>query len=240
MSAGESSAGHGLPSEYDDGLRTQLERLGTREVGGWKVGLTSGQARDSMGAGFRPFGYILRERIHASGARLKLADFPPPDAPRVGVENELCFRLRSTLGGDASRADAMAAVDCAMPAFEINERRLGAGANPAERLADNLNQWGIVVGEPKRLDWQRFDFEALDVALAKDGAVVETVAAGGHIDDHFASLAALARQLHRFGRVLSAGMVVITGSYTRQSIAGASRWTGDFGPAIGEVAVEFA
>ena len=226
--------------EYDHGLRAQLERLGAQEVGGWKVGLTSGQARDSMGAGFRPFGYILRERIHTSGATLPLERFRSGNALRVGVENELCFRLRSTLGGDASRADAMAAVDCAMPAFEINERRLGADASPAERLADDLNQWGIVVGAGKRLDWPRFDFEALEVALAKDGATVETVAARGHIDDHFASIAALARQLHRFGRVLDAGMVVITGSYTRQSVAEASRWEGDFGPAIGKVAVEFA
>lgn len=235
---GSSSSAQGVRGEHDAGLRAQLERLGTRDVGGWKVGLTSGQARDSMGAGFRPFGYILRERIHSSGATLRLDDFG--DAPRVGVENEVCFRLRSSLGGAASPADVMAAIDCAMPAFEINERRLGAGANATERLADNLNQWGIVVGEGKRLDWRRFDFGALEVALAKDGAAVETVAADGHIDDHFVSIAALARQLHRFGRALSAGMVVITGSYTRQSVVGASRWEGDFGPALGKVAVEFA
>lgn len=218
----------------DDGLRRQLVNLGGREVAGWKVGLTSGSSRDAMGPGFRPFGYILRERVHRSGAALSRGAFA-----RVGVENELCFRMARGLSGAAGRTDAIDAVGSVMPAFEINEQRLGRDASPADRLADDLNQWGIVLGEPQRLDWHGFDFSALRVALARDGAVVETVAAAGHIDDHFESIAALARQLHRFGRALDAGAVVITGAYTRQIVAAAGRWEGDFGVAIGKVGVEF-
>ena len=51
----------------DEGLRRQLANLGDRLVAGWKIGLTSGIARDSMGQGFRPFGYILADRVFASG-----------------------------------------------------------------------------------------------------------------------------------------------------------------------------
>ena len=47
--------------ELYSGLERQLVRLGARKNAGWKVGLTSGQARNSMGVGFRPFGYILAE-----------------------------------------------------------------------------------------------------------------------------------------------------------------------------------
>lgn len=225
----------GAAEVRDAGLRRQLEALGSRRVAGWKVGLTSGAARDSMGAGFRPFGYILAERVFASEARLPLSQFA-----RVGVENELCFRIGTALGGDATRSQALAAATSVAAAFEINEQRLGRDADVADRLADDLNQWGIVVGQEQRLDWQDVDFDALQVTLLRDGEAVESVAARGHIDDHFASIAALARQLARFGRALEAGSQVITGSYTRQPVTAQGRWVGDFGSPIGRVAVEFA
>ena len=221
--------------QRDAGLRRQLEALADRPVAGWKVGLTSGAARDSMGAGFRPFGYILGERVFESEARIEFDQFP-----RVGVENELCFRIGSALDGDASREQALAAVESVAAAFEINEQRLGRDANMADRLADDLNQWGIVVGDEQRLDWPNVDFDALAVTLHRDGEPVEAVAARGHIDDHFASIAALARQLSRFGRTLEAGSRVITGAYTRQSVTAPGRWMGDFGSPIGRVALEFA
>ncbi|GIT39888.1 MAG: hypothetical protein Ct9H300mP8_10840 [Gammaproteobacteria bacterium] len=59
-----------MSDELYAGLERQLVALAGRKNAGWKVGLTSGQARDSMGAGFRPFGYILSERVFSSGAEL--------------------------------------------------------------------------------------------------------------------------------------------------------------------------
>ena len=223
----------------DEGLRRQLANLGDRPVAGWKIGLTSGVARDSMGAGFRPFGYILADRVFSSGAVIPLAPFRAAGEIRVGVENELCFRLGEALSGDASADQARAAVASVAAGFEINEQRLPRDANVVDRLGDDLNQWGIVAGEDVVLDFATFDFASLSVALSLNDAVVETVAARGHIDDHFASIAALARQLGRFGRALEAGSRVITGSYTRQRVADACRWQGDFGPEIGQVSVEF-
>ena len=221
-------------AEREAGLRRQLENLGDREIGGWKVGLTSGAARDSMGKGFRPFGYILRERIFETGSVLALRDFE-----RVGVENELCFQMRETLRGEVGRADVIAALDSACAAFEINEPRLARDASPAERLADNLNQWGIVVGSQQRLDWEHAGFDELVVSLSRNGEPLETVAAEGHIDDHFDSIRALVSQLSRFGRQLEAGAYVITGSFTRQTISRAGRYQGQFGDLLRPVDVEF-
>ena len=223
----------------DEGLRRQLANLGDRPVAGWKIGLTSGVARDSMGQGFRPFGYILADRVFSSGAVIPLAPFRQGEDIRVGVENELCFRMATALSGDASADEARAAVESVAAGFEINEQRLPRDASVVDRLGDDLNQWGIVAGEDVVLDFGAFDFASLSVALSLNGAVVETVAARAHIDDHFASIAALARQLGRFGRTLEAGSRVITGSYTRQRVAAACRWEGDFGPEIGQVSVEF-
>ena len=223
-----------MTDSLDAGLEQQLAQLGDREVGGWKVGLTSGAARDSMGAGFRPFGYILKDRVFASGYAFALADFQ-----RVGVENELCFRLRQPISAEAGRAEAMAAIASVHPAFEINEPRLAAGASAAERLADNLSQYAIVVGPEAPLAREAFDFEALRVVLTRDGEELQTVVAAGHIDDHFASIAALARELGRFGRSLAAGDHVITGSFTRTPVAVAGLYCGDFGPPFAPVCVRF-
>ena len=216
------------------GLERQLAQLGEREVAGWKVGLTSGAARDGMGAGFRPFGYILKERVFASGHVFERAAFR-----RVGVENELCFRLREPLRGEVSRAEAIAAVESVHPAFEINEPRLPAGASAAERLADNLNQYAIVVGPDAQLAWETFDFNALRVVLSRDGRQLQAVAAAGHIDDHFASIAALARQLGRFGRNLAAGDHIITGAYGRAAVEAPGLYCGDFGADFPPVSVRF-
>ena len=209
--------------QLEAGLRRQLEALGDGAPAGWKVGLTSGAARDSMGAGFRPFGHIRAERVFDSGACIPLAGIRNP-----GIENELCFRLSRVLEGQVNRSQVLDAVESVAPAFELIERRLPPRASQAEHIADNLAHWGIVVGEERRCDWTRFPFRDLAVTLHLDGKAVQTVAADGHIDDHFASIAALAAQLAAFGRRIEAGARIITGSFTKQAVTRPCRYEGDF------------
>ncbi len=227
-----------MRDERDQGLQRQLDALDAKlangaRLAGWKVGLTSGASRDAMGAGFRPFGHILAERVFASGATLSLAEFKS-----IGVENEVCFTMGAELAGEVSAAAAKAAVASVAAGFEINEPRLSADASMAARLADNLSQWGIVAGAERPLEG--IDLDGLEVTLARDGVPQARVPARGHIDDHFASIAALAAQLGRFGRRLEPGQRVITGAFGRQRVTAPSRWSGDFGVALGTVEVVFA
>lgn len=227
-----------MPDPFDTGLRRQLDALERKlaageTLAGWKVGLTSGASRDAMGAGFRPFGHILASRVFPSGATLALDAFQA-----VGVENEACFTLGAGLRGNVSPAQVKAAIATVAPGFEINEPRLPKDASATERLADNLSQWGIVVGAGRPIEGIPFD--ALEVSLERDGALVGTVPACGHIDDHFASIAALAAQLDRFGLALAPGQRIITGAFARQAVTAPSRWRGDFGRAMGSVEVVFA
>ena len=229
-----------MPDPLREGLRRQLEALdaqiaGGEALAGWKVGLTSGQSRDAMGRGFRPFGYVLESRVFDSGASLSLADFTA-----IGVENEVCFTVGETIrsdGTDVDRERVARALAGAAPGFEINEPRLPREASATDRLADNLSQWGIVAGPPRPV--ADIDFEALEVTLSRDGEPVQAVAAAGHIDDHFASIAALAVQLGRFGLALEAGQRVITGAFGRSPVSAPSRWRGDFAPGLGTVEVTF-
>jgi len=200
-----------------------------RLVGGWKLGLTSGAGRDSFGAGVRPFGFVLAERIHSSGAALALSDIVS-----CGLENELCFVIDTPLGAGSTAADARAAIRGVAPAFEVNQHRLTGRASPGLAVADNLSQWGLVVGAPVELPLT-FDFEALIVTLERDGEPVQTVSARYHIDDHFESLACLANGLARHGLALEPGHRVITGSFTRQPVREPGCWSGRFGAPFADV-----
>jgi 2-keto-4-pentenoate hydratase len=223
----------------DDAQALQLDVLDRwcsrgESLGGWKVGLTSGTSRDAFGKGIRPFGFVLRNRVIPSDDELNIAAIR-----RCGLENELCFVMERDLRGKSvTAAAARAAIAGVAPAFEINETRITGDADGPCRVADNLSQWGIVVGPVTPLPPQDFDWNSLQIVLSRDGVEVERVSARGHIDDHFESLARLARELAKFDRGIEGGARVITGSFTRQAVTGPARWEADFG-ALGRVSIRF-
>ena len=217
----------------------QLERLAGLErqgekVGGWKLGLTSGESRDAFGSGIRPFGFILASRILADGDQLDWSA-----VGNGGIENEVCFVIASDVTEPVTAATVIDHVEGVAPAFEINQRRIDRTSSPTDRIADGLANWGIVLGAPVPvpINWAP---EALTVTLSHGERDVASVQARGHIDDHFESLATLANQLIAFGRQLRRGEVVITGAYGRQAQPEAGCWTGDFGPELGCVSVTVA
>lgn len=198
------------------------------QLGGWKIGMTSGANRNSMGDGIRPFGFILASRIRTAADTLSVAALH-----RGQVENELCFLIGRELGAGATPADAFDAVQAAVPAFEINQKRLPAGATAGLRVADDLSNWGIVIGEaapaPANLD-------DLTVTLSGDEGVIETVPSAGHIDNHYESLAILANTLAGYGHSLQPGQYVITGAYGKTAFAPGT-YQGHFDQGIGTVTV---
>lgn len=219
----------------DDGEQVQLSVLSRwvergRSRVGWKVGLTSGEVRDSFGAGVRPFGFLLNDRVFASGQTIDLGELSAP-----GLETELCFRIGTRLSGPDVDADEVArSVTSVAAAFEINESRIDGPQEPGIRVADNLTQWGVVVGEAVAPVPDREVFERTVSTLSRDGEPVQSVAAHGHIDDHYLSLARLARELSKFDLAVEAGDLVITGSFTRLRDLPAGEYVGSF-TGIGEV-----
>ena len=223
----------------DEGQRLQLRVLERwieqgETLAGYKIGLTSGEARNAFGAGIRPFGFILRSRVLRSGDSVQRNKIG-----RMGIENELVFRVGESISATSITGEAARKViEAVAPAFEINQRRLllipGGESSNGLRVADNLSQWGIVTGNFLDLDQ---DFDNLVVSLSCDGESVQEVRAKGHIDDHFDSIAALINRLHSYGRGLSRGDLIITGSFTKQPIDSAGRWCGNFGE-IGRVELQ--
>jgi 2-keto-4-pentenoate hydratase len=223
----------------DEGEQVQLwvlsrwEEQGSSRAG-WKVGLTSGEVRDSFGPGVRPFGFVLRDRVFTSGDTVDLRKVSQP-----GLETELCFRIGSRLSGPrVDAAEVARSVEAVSAAFEINEVRLDLPQEPGIRVADNLTQWGVVVGEAVSPVPDRAVFESTVSTLARSGEQGQTVAAAGHIDDHFLSIARLAQELAKFGHAIEAGDLVITGSFGRMRGVAGGEYVGTFS-GIGEVRASF-
>jgi 2-keto-4-pentenoate hydratase len=211
-----------------------LDRLvaAGERLAGWKVGLTSGPRRDVMGEGFRPFGYLLQSRTLGSGDVLRL------DRIRsCYVEPELCLVLGAPLRGDRiDPAAARSAVRAVLPAFELNERRLGPPTDDSTTIADDLGNWGIVVGPEAPV---RSALTRTTVQVWRDDTRVVTRTPGDSMDDPFVSLSRLCAQLYRYGRGLEAGQYVITGSFSNHDVQGPATWRADFSN-IGDVTVRFA
>jgi 2-keto-4-pentenoate hydratase len=225
--------------EADEALALQLEvarcfvEEDGDEIGGWKVGMTSGPARDAMGEGFRPFGYVLGSRIFRSGAEV-----PFQLQVSGAIEPEICLVLGEPLRGpDVTPDQARAAVRAVAPAFELLETRVTA-SGPGTRgtkLIDGLSNWGLVLGDEVPVDRLA---DATAVELHRDGALLETAVAGDtlEIDDVFLSLARLCERLDAVGGGLEAGQPVLTGAFVKTPATAPSAWTARFAD-IGEVTV---
>jgi 2-keto-4-pentenoate hydratase len=220
----------------EEALDIQLGVLGRFEVagerlGGWKVGLTSGNARDRMGKDFRPFGYVLQSRLFPSGFSTPVANIM-----NCAVEPELCLIIGSPLHGDSVDAvQAKAAVRAVAPAFELNQRRVPPQNGDALLVADGLAQWGIVVGPEATV---RDGLVETTVEFYRDEQLVETKTPGTTMDDPYLSLSRLCQLLHKYGRGLKPGQPVITGSFCHHVVRQPGAYRAVF-RGIGEVSVRF-
>lgn len=218
----------------DDALAIQLTNLGRTlrtgaEVGGWKVGLTSPRARAALGADARPFGYILKGRIQNSGATIPTDLMTEPH-----IEPELCFVFARPVDDPSQLPGAVGSVHAG---FELNENRPGSARGDFPlAVADNLSQWGIVVGEgasPASLD-----LNSVGVELRCDGELRYDGVSGDELDDHWTSLTRLVDVLAHHSRRIEAGHRVITGALCRLPVHPGERWEATYA-GLGSVAVEF-
>lgn len=218
--------------DVDAGLALQLDvlrrwLLGGARRGGWKIGLTSRSARDSMGDGVRPFGYVLADRVFPSGAVVT-----PPAGGKI--EPEICVILGADLAGpDVTPAQAREAVQAVAPAFEVLSPPLPKGLSRSVRLGHDLNQWGIVVGEAAAPE---VDLANVQVTLTHDGNEIGSATSGPDVlDDPYVSLARVCAHLATHGESLRAGDHIITGSLLPAAVVEPnSTWQASFDP-IGTV-----
>lgn len=197
---------------------------GGDKLGGWKVEFTAGAARNRLGSGYRPFGYVLGSHLLPSGCHIPWESVAT--GALVGIDAELCLVLARDVVGPVSVSEARGSVSAVVAALEVTQRRRSPTCDDGTLIADGFSNWGIVAS-PVRLEGI-LDLTTTRAAIFHDGNEVSRRAEGHVIDDPFASLAALATTLAEHGQRLTAGQYVITGALTSAQV-GPGTWTAFLG-----------
>ena len=213
-----------------------------RTLRGHKIGLTSRAMQQSSQIDEPDYGDLLDDMFFADGSVVPAGRFIVPR-----VEVELAFILKRPLAGPTCTAvDVLDATDFVTPAIEIIDARIEQLDRDTKRprtvvdtISDNAANAGVVLGGhpvgPRDTDLRWV------AALLYRNAVIEESGVAAAVLDHPANgVAWLANKLHPHGRSLTAGQVILGGSFTRPVPArSGDSFRADYGP-LGAIAVRFA
>ena len=208
---------------------------------GWKIGLTSRAMQQALNITTPDSGVLLSDMLFETGDTVPKGRFIQPR-----IEAEIVFIMKTDLAGaQITRDDVIAATEYVAPALEILDTRV-LRADPEtgkpriiyDTVSDNAANAGIVLGA-KRHAPKAFDLRWVGAIVARDGVVEETGLGAGVLNDTVMGIVWLVQRLAGYGRGLSAGDVVLSGSFIRPLEAPAgSAFAADFGP-FGRVDIAF-
>ncbi len=212
-----------------------------RIVKGWKIGLTSKAMQSALNISIPDSGVLLDDMFFDHG------DVIPKDRfiqPRI--EAEIAFVMKSDLSGpDCTVAQVLAATRHVLPSLEILDTRI-LRIDPQSKkartifdtISDNAANAGIVLGSKKH-DPNAMELRWVGAIVSRNGEVEETGLGAGVLNDPALGIAWLANRLAQYGQGISAGDVVLSGSFIRPVEApSGSSIIADFGP-FGSVSCRF-
>ena len=215
---------------------TELKLAAGRRVKGHKIGLTSKAMRSLTGATEPDYGTIFDDWFAPEGAIIDMARLNRPL-----VEVELAFVLKSDLcGPSVNAADVIRATDFVLPALEIVDSRFSRrGVGGVVDSVSDAASCGLVVlgGNPRKL--HEIDIRRVGASLAKNGDIEESGVASAVMSNPINSVAWLANTLHTFGVTMSAGHVVLSGSFIKAIPFGAGDTLTALFDVFGEVTCSF-
>lgn len=232
--------------DLDDAYAVQDAMLAARDAAGfrrigWKIGLTSCAMQEALQITTPDSGVLYDDMLFPNGGQIPADRFIQPR-----VEAEIAFVLKADLEGDnLTREDVLAATDYVTPALELLDTRIirkdpvtGAIRKVTDTISDNAANGGLVLGEG-RFDASTTDLRWMGCILKRDGVVEETGLGAGVLDDPVTGIIWLAARIAKYGGKLSAGDIVLSGSFIRPVEAPhGSRFVADYGP-FGEVRCDF-
>ncbi|MFD8494741.1 2-oxo-hept-4-ene-1,7-dioate hydratase [Amycolatopsis sp. NPDC059657] len=183
---------------------------GRRPVGR-KIGLTSKVMQVATGITEPDYGAIFADMVFENGSVIEHSRFS-----NVRVEVELAFVLRSPLKGpDVTVFDVLRATEYVVPALEILSSRIElAGRTIVDTISDNAAMGGMVYGgNPIAAD--AVDLRWVSALLYRNETIEETGVAAAVLNHPATGVAWLANKLAQHGDGLSAGEIVLAGSFTR-------------------------
>lgn len=230
----------------DDAYAVQAALVGRKRAAGargigWKIGLTSRAMQMALDITTPDSGVLLDDMLFADGATVPAGRFIQPR-----IEAEIAFVMKAPLSGaQVTRDDVLAATDYVTPSLEILDTRI-LRADPASKanrkifdtVSDNAANAGVVLGAQQHAVAVQ-DLRWVGAIVKRDGVVEETGLGAGVLDDPVTGILWLVHRLAQYGDGLSAGDIVLSGSFVRPIEAPpGSRFEADFGR-FGRVSVAF-
>lgn len=213
-----------------------------RTIKGWKIGLTSKAMQDALKIDIPDSGILFDDMFFDDGATI-----PADRFIETRIEAEIAFIMKAPLKGpNVSRRDVIAATEFVAPSLEILDTRIqridvatGTSRKIFDTIADNAANAGIVLGAQRHgLDDQ--DLRWIGAIVHRNDEVEETGLGAGVLNDPVMAIVWLANRLAQFGESISAGDVVLSGSFVRPIEARhGDAFFADFG-SFGSVRCDFA
>ncbi|MEM6305771.1 MAG: 2-oxo-hept-4-ene-1,7-dioate hydratase [Pseudomonadota bacterium] len=223
-----------------DAFVASKRATGLRQIG-WKIGLTSRAMQQALNITTPDSGVLLSDMAFQTGDTVPKGRFIEPR-----IEAEIAFVLKSDLSGaEVSRADVLAATDYVSPSLEILDTRIlradpqtGKSRIIYDTVSDNAANAGVVLGTERHAP-DAVDLRWTGSIIKRDGVVEETGLGAGVLNDPVLGLVWLCQRLAHYGAGLSAGDIVLSGSFIRPLEAPpGSVFEADFG-AFGRVDLGF-
>jgi len=211
------------------------------KIRGWKIGLTSKAMQSALGIDIPDSGILFEDMFFESGSHIPQDRFIQPR-----IEAEIAFVMKAPLSGpNTTREQVLAATDYVCPSLEILDTRIlrqdpktGTKRKIFDTIADNAANAGIVLGAQKhKID--TFDLRWVGAIVTKNDEVEETGLGAGVLNDPVMGIAWLANRLAQYNQSISAGDVVLSGSFIRPvETQNGDLIHADFGP-FGHVSCTF-
>jgi 2-oxo-hept-3-ene-1,7-dioate hydratase len=188
-----------------------------RKIIGWKIGLTSKAMQSALNINTPDSGVLLDDMLFADGATIPADRFIQPR-----IEAEIAFVMKSDLKWPNTTVEqVLAATDYVAPSLEILDTRI-LRVDPATKktrnvfdtISDNAANAGIVLGQQK-FNPHDIDMRWMGAIVSRDGEVEETGLGAGVLNDPALGIAWLANRLAQYGDYISAGQIVLSGSFIR-------------------------
>ena len=199
-----------------DALTARWKSHGSRQVG-WKIGLTSRAMQQALNIDIPDSGVLFDHMVYADGATI-----PSDRFIELRMEAEIAFVMKTDLcGPDCTPAQVAAATAYVAPSIELLDTRIvrqdaatGKQRTVLDTISDNAANAGVILGQQQHAV-DAVDLGRVGAAVTRNGVVEETGLGCGVLGDPLISMAWLANRLAAYGQKISAGDIVLSGSFIR-------------------------
>lgn len=190
--------------------RTRGEAAGRRLIGR-KIGLTSKVMQEATGITEPDYGAIFADQVYENGSVIEHSQYS-----NVRIEVELAFVLKDDLTGpNVTIFDVLRATEYVVPALEILSSRIEMeGRTIVDTISDNAALGAMVYGG-NPVDPASIDLRWVSALLYRNEQIEDTGVAAAVLNHPATGVAWLANKLAAHGDSLTAGEIILAGSFTK-------------------------